>query len=209
MTEILRSSTRRRWLRLAGGGGVALAAGGLLGACQRRTATVFHATDIRDTNIGQGWALPDASGQMRTIADYKGKVVAVFFGFIHCPDICPTTMAELAQVRERLGDQADRLQVLFVTVDPERDTPEILSSYLQAFDPTAQGLRGNAEQLAAAAQTFKVFYAKVPQGEGNYTMDHSSGLYVFDGEGRIRLYSRYGQPVDQLAADIRQLIQGS
>lgn len=209
MTDLLHSSLRRRFLRVAGAGTLLAGAGGLLAGCQQRTDPVFHSTDIRETDLGAGWSLPDLQGQPRTIADYSGKVVAIFFGFIHCPDICPTTMAELAQVKAQLGDQADRFQVLFATVDPERDTPEIMSAYLQAFDPTAQGLRGNAEQLAAAAQKFKVFYAKVPQAEGNYTMDHSSGLYLFDGQGRIRLYARYGEPVANLTADVRQLIQES
>lgn len=208
MIQVPHMPSRRRLLRMAGAS-MLLAGSALLAACGKGEAPVFHSTNITDTNIGVGWTLPDLSGQPRTIADYRGKAVAIFFGFIHCPDICPTTMAELAQVKEQLGEQGKDFQVLFATVDPERDTPEIMSAYLEAFDPQAQGLRGNAEQLAAAAQTFKVFYAKVPQGDGNYTMDHSSGVYIFDPQGRIRLYSRYGQPVDQLTSDIRELIKGN
>lgn len=208
MIQFPPSPLRRRVLRAASIG-VLLTGSALLAACGKGEAPVFHSTNITDTNIGAAWTLPDLQGQPRTIADYQGKAVAIFFGFIHCPDICPTTMAELAQVKEQLGEQGKDFQILFATVDPERDTPEIMSAYLEAFDPQAQGLRGDAEQLAAAAQTFKVFYAKVPQGEGNYTMDHSSGVYIFDPKGKIRLYSRYGQAVDQLTSDVRLLLKGN
>ncbi len=150
--------------------------------------------------------MPDLEGRERSIEDFSGKVVAIFFGFVHCPDICPTTMAELSHVKESLGSDGDRFQTIFVTVDPERDTPEILRAYLDAFDESAIALRGNSEQLANMAQAFKVFYAKVPQSEGNYTMDHSSGLYLFDPDGNVRLYSRYGQSVDNLTADVRTLL---
>ena len=197
MTSHRHSPSRRHWLRCAATGLGALGASAWLAGCKGETPAAFHATDISGTDLGAGWNLPGLDGQPRTIADYAGKVTAVFFGFIQCPDVCPTTMAELARVREALGDQADRFQVLFVTVDPERDTPEIVQAYLAAFDPTAEGLRGNAEQLADAAKRFKAFYAKVPQGD-SYTMDHSAGLYLFDGQGKIRLYMRYGQPVEQI-----------
>ncbi|MCK9510775.1 MAG: SCO family protein [Pigmentiphaga sp.] len=204
--SLQRFVSRRRWLRGAAIGMLALGAGLWLAGCQRSESASFHATDISGTDLGAGWSLPGLDGKPRTIADYDGKVTAVFFGFIQCPDVCPTTMAELARVREQLGDNGDRFQVLFVTVDPERDTPEIMQAYLAAFDPTAEGLRGDAEQLADAAKRFKAFYAKVPQGNDNYTMDHSAGLYVFDGTGDIRLYMRYGQPVEQIVDDVTLLM---
>jgi len=196
---------RRRLVRcgLAGALGVGLLS---LGACSKDAAS-FHASNITGAEIGKNWSLPDVDGTVRTAADFSGKVTVVFFGFVTCPDVCPTALAELAQVRERLGDDADKLQVLFVTVDPERDTPEIVSAYLEQFDPSFIGLRGDAEQLAAAAKAFKVFYAKVPMGDaGNYTMDHSAGLYLFDPKGEIRLYARGDMTPDQLASDIRHLM---
>lgn len=204
MTRFRFSSSRRRWLR-QGGALAAVASSGLLAACQKTEAS-FHSTDVSATNIGEGWSMPDLEGRERSIEDFSGKVVAIFFGFVHCPDICPTTMAELSHVKESLGSDGDRFQTIFVTVDPERDTPEILRAYLDAFDESAIALRGNSEQLANMAQAFKVFYAKVPQSEGNYTMDHSSGLYLFDPDGNVRLYSRYGQSVDNLTADVRTLL---
>ncbi len=204
MTRNRFSASRRQWLRQGGALAVLASAGGLA-ACQKAEPS-FHATDVTTTDIGAGWTMPDLEGRERSIGDFSGKVVAVFFGFVHCPDICPTTMAELSHVKENLGDEGNRFQTLFVTVDPERDTPEIMRAYLDAFDDTAIGLRGDVDQLAAMAKAFKVFYAKVPQSEGNYTMDHSSGLYLFGPDGRIRLYASYGQPVDELTSDVRRLL---
>lgn len=194
----------RRRLMLAGA--VGLLGGTALAGCSP-AASRFHATDIAGSDIGRNWRLPDTTGAERTAQDYTGKVTALFFGFIQCPDVCPTTLAELAQVRRELGDEADRLQVLFVTVDPDRDTPEIVSTYVDQFDPSFVGLRGDPEQLAAAARAFKVFYAKVPSADGSsYTMDHSAGLYLFGPDGNVRLYARYGQPVPELVSDIRGLL---
>ncbi len=199
-----RPDTTRRRLMLAGAAG--LLGTSALSACSP-PGSKYHATDISGSDIGRNWRLPDTTGAERTAKDYTGKVAAVFFGFIQCPDVCPTTLAELAQVRQELGDDADRLQVLFITVDPERDTPEIVEQYVTQFDPSFVGLRGDTEQLAAAARAFKVFYAKVPTQDGsNYTMDHSAGLYLFGPDGDVQLYARYGQPVPELTSDIRGLM---
>lgn len=196
--------TRRRILR--GGLAVALAATSGLGlaACQDK-APDFNSTDISGADIGKGWTLPDVQGVARSAADFTGKVVVVFFGFIQCPDVCPTALAELAQVRSLLAEDAERMQVLFITVDPERDTPEIIREYLANFDSSFIGLRGDAEQLKTVAQRFKAYYAKTPI-EGGYTMDHSAGLYLFDTEGRIRLFAGQTHTPEDLAADIRLLL---
>jgi protein SCO1/2 len=135
-------------------------------------------------------------------------VVVVFFGYTQCPDVCPTTMAELARVKKALGADGQRVQGVFVTVDPERDTPEVLKAYLAAFDAGFIALRGSAEQTAAAAREFKVFYAKAPgKAAGSYTVDHTAGSYVFDAKGQLRLFERYGTPGDALAADLRQVLK--
>jgi len=187
---------------------LAIAAGAGIAGCQPQAApAAFHGSDISGSEVGKGWALPDVDGTPRSAKDYTGKVAVVFFGFIHCPDVCPTTLAQLTQVKQNLGKDGERLQVLFVTVDPERDTPEIMRDYLSRFDPSFVGLRGSPDQLAAAAKTFKAFYAKVPgEADGAYTMDHSSGMYAFDPEGNVRLYLRHGQSIEDITADIRRLL---
>lgn len=196
---------RRRVLRAGLAGALVVSAG--LAACTKE-APSFNSTDMTGADIGKDWALPDLDGNLRSAKDYAGKVAVVFFGFIQCPDVCPTTLAQLAQVKQLLGDDGARMQALFVTVDPERDTPEVIRQYLAQFDPSFVGLRGDLEQTTAAAKTFKAFFAKAPiDPPGNYTMEHSSGLYLFDTNGAIRLYARHGQTPEQLAADIRQLLQ--
>lgn len=167
----------------------------------------FNAVDITGAEYAQGFSLPDATGRLRTLAEFRGKVVFVFFGFTQCPDVCPTTMAELAQVRQKLGPQADRLQGVFITLDPERDSTIMLRDYVQAMDPSFLGLRGSTEQTAALAKSFKIFYQKVPSptGEG-YTIDHTAGAYVFDAKGQVRLFVRYGQGAEKLLADIKVLL---
>jgi protein SCO1 len=151
-------------------------------------------------------SLTDHEGKRRTLADFKGKVVVVFFGFTHCPDVCPTTLGEFAAARKALGAQAEKVQVLFITVDPERDTREVLAQYVPSFDPSFLGLRGTPEETAAVAKEFKIIYQKQGAGE-NYTVDHSAGTFIFDGQGRLRLYASYGQPADALVHDIRILLQ--
>jgi protein SCO1/2 len=167
----------------------------------------FQNTDVTGLDYAKGFSLTDHTGKSRTLADYKGKVVLVFFGYTQCPDVCPTTMAEMASVMQKLGPQADQVQVLFITLDPERDTPSLLASYVPAFDKRFVGLYGTPEQTAKVAKDFKVFYSKVPGKEpGSYTIDHTAGSYVFDREGRLRLFIRHGGGADPIVHDIRQLL---
>ena len=170
----------------------------------------FKSIDLTGADYAQGFSLADHNGQLRTLKDFAGKVVVVFFGFTQCPDVCPTSMAELAQVKQLLGPDGDKMQAIFITVDPERDTPEMLKAYMSNFDPTFLALRPTPEQLAQVAKDFKIYYKKVDgKTTGSYTMDHSAGSYIFDEKGRIRLYNRYGSGVELLASDIRLLIKSS
>jgi len=162
--------------------------------------------DITGAGFGKELSLKDHNGKPRTLADFRGKVVAVFFGYTHCPDACPTTLAELSQVMRELGTDAEKVQVLFVTVDPERDTPEVLQQYVPAFHPSFLGLVGDAEATARTAKEFKVFYQKQPLKTGGYSVDHSAGTYIFDREGRLRLFAPYGRGADALLHDIRILL---
>ena len=169
--------------------------------------TEFKNTDVTGLDYAKNFALTDHHGKMRTLADFKGKAVVVFFGYTHCPDVCPTTMAEMANVMQQLGPDANKVQVLFVTVDPERDTPELLAKYVPAFDPRFLGLVGDKESTDKIAKEFKAFYQKVPGKEpGSYTMDHISGSYVFDPQGRIRLFVRHGQGPEPIMHDLRLLL---
>jgi len=182
-----------------------------LGGCDRASAPgeklQFKGVDITGADYGRQLSLPDQDGKLRTLADFKGKVVVVFFGYTQCPDVCPTTMAELAQVKRSLGPAGEKVQGVFVSIDPERDTPQLLKAYMANFDPGFVALRGTPEQTAAAAKEFKVFYAKVPgKTEGSYTMDHTAGSYVFDAAGRLRLFVRYGTGADALVADLKTLL---
>jgi protein SCO1/2 len=171
-------------------------------------ALTFFSTDITGAEFARRLELPDVDGQPRTLADWKGKVTVVFFGYTQCPDVCPTTMTELAAIRKSLGAEGDKLQSVFVTIDPERDTPEILKAYIANFGPGFTALRGTPEQTAAAAKEFKVFYAKVPGRNGaSYTMDHSAASFVFDPAGRVRLYVPYGGDSKKFAADLQQLVK--
>ena len=173
-------------------------------------AVAFRGADITGAEYARTLALPDVNGQPRTLGDFKGKVTVVFFGYTQCPDVCPTTMTELAQVKKSLGADGDKLQAVFVTIDPERDTPEILKSYMASFDPSFVALRGTLEQTQAAAKEFKVYFAKVPgKTEGSYTMDHSAGAFVLDTKGNVRLFERYGAGADGLTADVKALIAQS
>jgi len=170
----------------------------------------FRNTDITGADYGRDFALTDHKGQPRTLADYRGKVVTMFFGYTQCPDVCPTNLSTMAAVMKQLGADSDKVQVLFVTVDPERDTPELLNQYVPAFDQRFVGLYGTGEQTAAVAKEFKVFYRKSGDTSGpNYTVDHSAGTYVFDPEGRIRLYIKHGTGVDDITADLKRLLPAS
>ncbi|HEX2605160.1 MAG TPA: SCO family protein [Oxalicibacterium sp.] len=170
-------------------------------------AQAFQNTDITGLGYAQDFSLYDVNGKLRTLADFRGKAVVVFFGYTQCPDVCPTTMTEMAQVMKQLGADADKVQVLFITLDPERDTADVLRQYVPAFDPRFMGLRGDAAQTQKVAQDFKVFYQKVPgKTPGSYTMDHTAGTYVYDPQGRVRLFIRYGQPIDSIAHDLKILL---
>jgi protein SCO1 len=189
-----------------------IAAAAWLTGCERTSSPAgpklqFHGVDITGAEYGRKLDLPDQDGKPRTLADFKGKVTVVFFGYTQCPDVCPTTMAELAQVKKALGPDGDRVQGIFVTVDPERDKPELLKAYVASFDPSFVALRGTPEQTQAVAKEFKVFFAKVPgRTEGSYTMDHTAGSYVFDASGRLRLFVRYGGGTEALTADLKTLL---
>lgn len=200
---------KRNALRWLAGSAVLASTAGVLTACKSKAD--FNAIDLTGSKeYGQDFSMPDQHGKRRSMADFKGKVVLVFFGFTQCPDVCPTTLGDLAAVKQKLGAKGDKLQVIFASVDPSRDTPEILQAYLANFDPSFLALRGSDEETAKMAKDFKVYYKRVEgQTPGSYTMDHTAGDYIFDPEGRLRLYSRYGTPVDTLAKDIEQLIDGA
>jgi protein SCO1/2 len=172
-------------------------------------SSTFKNSDVTGLGYAGNFALNDQDGKPRTLADFKGKAVVIFFGYTHCPDVCPTTMAEMSAVMKQLGTDADRVQVLFVTVDPERDTPALLKQYVPAFDPRFIGLSGDAEATAKVAKEFRVFYQKVPgKAEGSYTMDHTAASYVFDPQGRVRLFVRHGQGPDPIVHDLKILLAG-
>lgn len=184
---------------------------GLLSGCDRLPGGAqkpsFKAVDITGAEYARDLSLPDADGKLRTLADFKGKVTLVFFGYTQCPDVCPTTLAELASVKRALGKDGERLQGVFISVDPQRDTPEILKAYMASFDPGFVALRGTPEQTQATAREFKVFYAQVPgKTEGSYTVDHTAGTYVFDAQGKVRLFVRYGSGVEALTHDLKLLL---
>ncbi len=177
----------------------------LLAACGNE-APKFQLTDITGAGFGRDFQLTDHNGKPRTLADFRGKVVVIFFGFTHCPDACPTTMGELALVMKELGKDADRVQVLFVTVDPQRDTPAVMSQYVPAFHPGFLGLYGDADAIARTAKEFKVFHQKQPLPGGGYSVDHSAGTYIYDTAGRLRLFAGYGQGAPKMLHDIRLLL---
>src|SRR5215470_2654526 len=160
----------------------------------------FAGSDVTGVTFGRDFHLTDHNGKPRTLADFRGKVVVMFFGYTQCPDFCPTTLSQLAEAMRKLGPDAARVQVLFVTVDPERDTPELLSHYVPAFDPGFLGLYGDAAATAAVAKEFKVLYQKQPgPTPGSYSMDHSAGTFIFDPDGRLRVYEAYAQGPDAFA----------
>lgn len=193
---------------LAGTLALSVSAGFLTGCSPDKPP--FKSIDLTGADYAQGFSLTDQYGQVRSLKDFAGKVVVVFFGFTQCPDVCPTSMSELAQVKQLLGPDGDKLQAIFITVDPERDTPELLKAYMGNFDPTFLALRPAPEQLPQVAKDFKIYYKKVAgKTPGSYTMDHSAGSYIFDGKGRIRLYNRYGAGAEVLASDIRLLLASS
>jgi protein SCO1/2 len=168
----------------------------------------FKSSDVTGASFGREFSLTDPAGKTRTLADFRGKAVVVFFGYTQCPDVCPTTLATLAETMKLLGPDADRVQVIFVTVDPDRDTAALLSEYVPAFDKRFVGLRGDADATERVAKEFKVIYQKQPGATPTtYTMDHSAGLFLFDPQGRLRLYARHGEGPDALASDLRELLR--
>lgn len=179
----------------------------LLLGCGRQEASPFKGTDITGAAFGQHLALHDHNGKPATLADYRGKAVTIFFGYTHCPDVCPTTLSDLKAALKLLGPQAARVQVLFVSVDPERDTPEVLRQYVPYFDPTFLGLTGTPEEITEVAREFKVYYSKhTESGASGYLVDHTAGTYVFDPQGRIRLFWPYAMPAADMAHDLEQLL---
>ncbi|KCB44587.1 SCO family protein [Bordetella hinzii] len=197
------SSARRRAVQAI----AAVTVLGALVACGE-TPPPFKGSDITGTQLGKNMALTDMNGQPRTLKDFAGKVTVVFFGFTQCPDVCPTSLAEMAQVMQALGPDADRVQVLLVTVDPERDTPEILKQYVTSFDKRFLALTGTPDQLRQAAASFKAYYAKVPTKDGGYTMDHTAAFYLIDGKGESRVLANNTLGAQALANDIKLLVDG-
>lgn len=195
--------SRRRLL------GATLGATGLFLAGCSEPAASFSGIDITGADYATGFSLTDHNGQPRTLADFNGKVVVLFFGFTQCPDVCPTTMTELAEAKRLLGADGERLQGLFVSIDPERDTPEIMKQYMASFDPSFLALYAAPNQLPELAKSYKMYYKKVDgPTPTSYTMDHSAGSYVYDTQGRIRLYHRYGSGAPALAGDLKKLLAG-
>lgn len=178
----------------------------LLASCSENKLS-FSAVDVTGADYARDFALTDHKGQPRTIKDFAGKVVVLFFGYTQCPDVCPTSMLELVEVKKLLGKDGARLQGLFVTIDPARDTPEVLKAYMENFDPSFLALYTTAEKLPELAKEFKVYYKKADgPTPTSYSMDHSAGSYVFDTQGKLRLYTRYGAGAAPLAADIKLLL---
>lgn len=178
-----------------------------LTACNASKEPALYGTDITGASFANTLSLTDHTGKPRTLEDFKGKVVVLFFGYTHCPDVCPTTMADLAKAMKLMGPKSDEVQVLFVTVDPERDTQQVLADYVPSFDPRFIGLRGTPEQLAETAKNFKIFYSKQESaGKSDYTIDHSAGTYVFDKQGHVRIYIKYGEKPQEIAHDLKTLL---
>lgn len=187
---------------------VSLAATFLLLACGKQPP--FNATDLTGTEIGSAslmQVLKDQNGKPRKLSDFQGKAVVIFFGYTQCPDVCPTVLAKMRDVMAQLGSDAEKVQVIFVTIDPERDTQELLAQYVPAFHPSFVGMYGDAAATASIAKDFKIFYQKHPGAtSGSYTMDHSSGSYVIDPKGKLRLYLKHDDTVPLIAQDIKRLL---
>jgi len=179
----------------------------LLASCSEPAK--FNSTDISGVDWGKDFALADPAGKMRHIADFKGKAVVLFFGYTQCPDVCPTTLSAMRDTMKLLGPDAARVQVLFATLDPARDTPQLLAQYVPWFEPSFLGLWGDEQTIAAVAKDFKVFYSKQPgKDAGSYSIDHSAISYAFDPQGRLRLTIRHGETPERIAADLKQLLAG-
>ena len=198
---------KRNALRKIAGYALLTGATALLAACSEKKPS-FSSIDLTGADYARDFALTDHNGQPRSLKDFAGKVVVMFFGYTQCPDVCPTSMAELAEIKKLLGTDGERLQGLFVTVDPQRDTSEVLKAYMANFDPSFLALYTTPDKLEAIAKDYKVYYKKVDgKTPTSYTMDHSAGSYVYDTQGKLRLYTRYGTGAAPLAADIKLLLQ--
>ncbi len=179
----------------------------LLAACGQ--SQKFNATELTGIDWGKDFALTDHHGKLRRLADFKGKAVVMFFGYTQCPDVCPTNMGNMREVMVKLGPYAERVQMLFMTIDPERDTPQLLAQYVPTFHPSFLGLYADPVTTLATAKEFKVFYQKQPGSTpGTYTVDHTAGSYVFDPQGRLRLYLKHGETPDHIVEDLRKLLAG-
>ena len=187
---------------------VGIVAAFTLAACQPAPQSpTFQAANITGVDLARDFRLTDHNGQVRTLADFKGKVVAIFFGYTHCPDVCPTTLSDFAAALQQLGPQANRVQVIFVTLDPQRDTPELLKQFVPAFNPDFLGMFTDAESLKQLASEFKVVYQKTSvKAADDYLIDHSAGTYVYDPQGRLRLLVPYGSSPDAIAQDLKTLL---
>ncbi len=167
----------------------------------------FRNVDVTGADYAKSFALTDHNGKPRTLADFRGKVVVVFFGFTRCPDVCPTTLSELKAVMQKLGSDADKVQVLFITLDPERDSQQVLAQYVPAFDARFLGLHGDAATTQKTAKDFKIFYEKrAGSSPESYTIDHTAASYAFGPDGRLRLYVKHDQ-LGTLVEDIRTLLK--
>ena len=196
----------KRWI----GAVLALTLLGLAGCGPAPQPHTFQATDITGAPFARDFRLTDHNGKTRTLADFRGKVVAIFFGYTHCPDVCPTTLSAFAAALQQLGPQADRVQVLFVTVDPQRDTPELLREYVPAFNPRFLGMYADEDTLRALAKEYKVVYQKTSvKAADDYLIDHSAGTYVYDPQGHLRLLMPYGSSPDAIAQDLKTLLGAS
>lgn len=179
----------------------------LIAACGKLSQVQFVGTDLSGADFGKSFHLTDHSGKARSLEDFRGKAVVLFFGYTHCPDICPTTMQDVANALKLLGERKQEVQVIFVTLDPERDTQALLAKYVPSFDPSFLGLYGNADETAKTAQDFKVFYQKqMVAGKEGYTIDHSAGTYVFDKQGRLRLFMNFGEKPKDIAQDLSLIL---
>ena len=194
------------WLAAA----CALAVFTLAGCQPAPQPPAFQATDITGATFARDFRLTDHNGQVRTLADFRGKVVAVFFGYIHCPDVCPTTLSDFAAALQQLGPQAEQVQVIFVTLDPERDTPDLLKQFVPAFNPGFLGMVTDAETLRQLAKEYKVVYQKTSvKATDDYLIDHSAGTYIYDPQGNLRLLMPYGSSPDVIAQDLKTLLATS
>ena len=197
---------KRNALKLIAASALSISAAAVLTACSP-DGPAFRGVNLTGADYARDFSLTDHHGQLRSLKDFRGKVVVVFFGFTQCPDVCPTSMQELAEVKAALGADGERLQGIFISVDPERDTLELLKAYMENFDPSFLALRPTPEQLPALAKDFKIYYKKVDgTTPTSYTLDHSAGSYLYDPQGRLRVYHRYGSGTEALTEDVRLLL---